>query len=466
MADEKKDAPSKGKKTRALAATSLLLAGAMSPLAAAPALAVLGKDFRFPNKIEGMPEKLSDFKDLRINFFDTNDGVRLAYWEAGTGKPLIFLPGWSASGANSINMLYLLSRHYHVYVLDERNQGLSEKVAFGNRISRYAMDLREFNEHIGVKSAYYCGWSMGASILYGYIDLFGTAGIDKLVLIDEPPSILSRPGMTPEERLESGAISDTVEGVGAAMSAHTGTSLMERYNAMDSPAYANSEAFARAMVPVDTAAVNRIMYDHASHDWRDVIRTKIDVPTAIFTGEYSANVPSQRWMKSVIPDATLYVYTKAEQGDHFLAFKNPFQFASDLRSFLESGGDMHSKPTADSAITVQELMRTKVSWNGAAYGAYPEGVAEPVVAKITIPSGGVLPWHSHPMPSFAYVLSGEITVEDETGKKRRFSAGEVMPETVHTVHRGIVGDAPASFIVFYVGTQGMPLSQTTGGPIH
>jgi hypothetical protein len=30
------------------------------------------------------------------------------------------------------------------------------------------------------------------------------------------------------------------------------------------------------------------------------------------------------------------VYTKAEQGDHFLALKNPEKFASDLRGFLDN----------------------------------------------------------------------------------------------------------------------------------
>ena len=453
---------------RALTFTSdvvLFQASQAGPLFAKPAISVLGRDFTFPNKIDGLPQKLSDFKDLQINFFQTSDGVRLAYWEAGSGKPLVFVPAWSANGANYINVLYLLSKHYHVYVLDPRNQGMSEKVNFGNRIYRYSMDLREFNEHIGVKSAYYCGWSMGVSILYGYIDLFGTEGIEKLVLIDEPPSILSRPEMTADERLQSGAIADAVSQVGAVMSAHTGVSLMERYNAMDSPPYANSEAFAREMVPVDTAAVNRIMYDHTSIDWRDVIQTKFNVPTAIFTGDYSANVPSQRWMHSVIPNSTLYVYSKAEQGDHFLAFKNPVKFTRDIESFLEIGGDVNMTKQAD-GIQHQELMRSDASWNGAAYGAYPEGVVEPVVVKITIPAHKELTWHTHPMPSFAYVLSGEITVEDDTGNKKHFTAGEVMPETVHTVHRGFVGDQPAAFIVFYAATKGMPLSQPANGPAH
>ena len=445
----------------------ILMATAAMSGAAESAVAVLGKDFTFPNKIAGLPTKLSEFDDLKINFFTTSDGTKLSYWEAGQGKPLIFVPAWSANGANYINVLYMLRKHYHVYLLDPRNQGLSEKVDFGNHIYRYSMDLREFVDHIGVKSAYYCGWSMGVSILYGYIDLFGTQGMERVVFIDEPPTILSRPGMTPEERRESGAIADSVEDVSKVMSAHTGVSLMDRYNAMDSPYYANSEALARAMTPVDTAAVSRILYDHASIDWRDVIRKKINIPTAIFTGEYSANVASQRWMQSVIPNSVLFVYTKAEQGDHFLAFKNPVKFVNDLESFLgEGGGVVSTNRQADRGVEIRELLRTDSSWNGTAYGAYPEGMAEPVVAKITIPAHHELNWHSHPMPSFAYVLSGEITVEDDKGHRKHFTAGEVMPETVHTAHRGFVGNQPATFIVFYAATKGMPLSQPADSPIH
>lgn len=120
---------------------------------------------------------------------------------------------------------------------------------------------------------------------------------------------------------------------------------------------------------------------------------------------------------------------------------------------------MNTDRRVKDGIEIQELLRTDASWNGVVYGAYPEGVAEPVVAKITIPAHKELTWHSHPMPSFAYILSGEITVEDKEGNKKHFTAGEVMPETVNTAHRGIVGDQPATFIVFYAGTKGMPLSE-------
>lgn len=308
---------------------------------AAPALEVLGKDYTFPHKIDGLPEKLSDFKDLQINSFKTSDGVQLTYWEAGSGKPLIFIPGASANGAEYINVMYLLSKNYHVYVLDPRNHGLSQKVDYGMRISRFAMDLKELNNHLGIKSAYYSGWSMGASVLWSYIDLFGTNGIDKAVFIDEPVSIYTHSNWTEKERLEAGGITSSAEDF---LGGFTGTipvtnpillELLDRYKAQDSAYYVNSESFANEFVKTDYQYVALFMLDHITNDWRDVIRSKIDVPTAIFTGEYSANVPSQRWMDSVIPDSTLFVYSKEEQGDHFLHFKNPIKFTTDLREFLE-----------------------------------------------------------------------------------------------------------------------------------
>jgi len=104
---------------------------------------------------------------------------------------------------------------------------------------------------------------------------------------------------------------------------------------MDSPYYVNSESFAKEFIKTDYKAISLFMFDHITNDWRDVIRSKINVPTAIFTGDYSANVQGQRWMQSVIPNSKLYVYGKNEQGDHFLHFKNPFKFTNDLREFLE-----------------------------------------------------------------------------------------------------------------------------------
>ncbi len=155
--------------------------------------------YTFPNKVDGLPRQLSDFKDLQISSFVTSDGVKLTYWEAGSGTPLIFVPGWTGNGAQYINLMYLLREHYHVYVLDPRNQGLSQRVDYGNRIARCAADLKEFVAHLGLQSAYFCGHSMGSSILWSYIDQYGSGAIHKAVFVDEPISITARPAWSAQE---------------------------------------------------------------------------------------------------------------------------------------------------------------------------------------------------------------------------------------------------------------------------
>jgi pimeloyl-ACP methyl ester carboxylesterase len=323
------------------ASAGLTLALAVGTASAAPAIDVIGKDFTFPNKVAGMPAKLSDFKDLQINSFTTSDGVKLSYWEAGKGKPLVFIPGWSANGAEYINVMYLLSKKYHVYVLDPRNQGLSERTERGARVARFSTDLKEFGDHLGLKKADYCGWSMGAAVLWGYIDLFGTKGINKVVL-DEPPSIYSHADWSEKERQDGGGMTSSPERMVEAFTTGKPVSsfivqsqAFQRFTLRDSPYFANSEAFADAAVKNDMNAIKRVLFDHAMNDWRDVIRTKIDVPTAIFTGVYSDSLQGQRWIHSVVPKSELHVYTAEEQGDHFLAFKNPVKFTTDLSTFLD-----------------------------------------------------------------------------------------------------------------------------------
>ncbi len=323
------------------AALAVAVASHSLPAAAAPAVQALGRDFSFPQHIEGMPAKLSDVSGLQINSFVTNDGVKLAYWEAGSGEPLIFVPGWSANGAQYINLIALLAKRFHVYVLDPRNQGLSQRVTHGARIARFAMDLREMTVHIGAKSASFVGHSMGSAVLWSYIDLFGTQGMRKLVFVDEPISIYSHNDWSEQERADAGGTTTSPERMVAAFTAGgpinrliTDMKVFGRSQMHDSPYFVNSESFASAVITDDRKAMGLVLFDHVMNDWRDVVRHKINVPAAIFSGEESNNLPSQRWAASVIPGATLYTYTSAEQGDHFLMFKNPVTFVEDLQAFL------------------------------------------------------------------------------------------------------------------------------------
>ncbi len=111
-------------------------------------------------------------------------------------------------------------------------------------------------------------------------------------------------------------------------------------------------------------------------------------------------------------------------------------------------------------VAVETLMQTSQSWDGTPYGPYPAGPPELTVLRITIPPNTALPWHTHPMPNAAYVVSGELRVEKQDGgATKTLVAGDVLPEMVHSVHRGVTGEAGVVLIVFYAGTKGMKLAE-------
>ena len=115
------------------------------------------------------------------------------------------------------------------------------------------------------------------------------------------------------------------------------------------------------------------------------------------------------------------------------------------------------------SVSVETLLKAGASWDGTPYERYPDAAPELTVLKITIPPRTALPWHRHPMPNAAYVVSGELLVEKwDGGQTIRLVAGDVLPEMVNGVHRGVTGDAPVVLIVFYAGVRGLPVSETVG----
>lgn len=103
------------------------------------------------------------------------------------------------------------------------------------------------------------------------------------------------------------------------------------------------------------------------------------------------------------------------------------------------------------------LLKTGRSWDGTLYKSYPAGQPQLTVLKIVIPAHTTLPWHTHPMPNVAYVLSGNLHVESRDGRHQTtLHAGDVLPEMVGRAHRGYTDNSPVELIVFYAGVKGMP----------
>ena len=119
-----------------------------------------------------------------------------------------------------------------------------------------------------------------------------------------------------------------------------------------------------------------------------------------------------------------------------------------------------SQPKDVVQIEKEILLQSSASWDGTPYQAYPSSPPELTLLRLKIPANTQLPWHSHPMPNAAYILSGELIVEARKGGQViTLTQGQTLAEMVSTVHRGRTGSTPVELLVFYAGSAGMPLSQ-------
>jgi pimeloyl-ACP methyl ester carboxylesterase len=78
----------------------------------------------------------------------------------------------------------------------------------------------------------------------------------------------------------------------------------------------------------------RLLYDHATNDWRDVI-PRIDVPTLVVGGKASlVGWKSQVWIGNQIPGAQTVIFEAEEGGNHFMFMENPEKFNRIVEEFM------------------------------------------------------------------------------------------------------------------------------------
>ena len=269
----------------------------------------------------------------------TNDGVRLHYVERGRGAPLVMIPGWSQTAAQFEAQIEGLSARRRVVAIDMRGHGESDKPEHGYRIQRLAADLRNAIEALGLERVSLLGHSMGCSVIWCYLDLFGEAGLERLVLVDQMPCVTARPGWSEQEKQEAGAIFDgtslyeTIDKLAGSEGRQTTGGFIGSMFTAAFPAERVAWVLERnLMMPRRHAA--SLLLNHAAQDWRDLI-PRIALPTLIVGGRTSLiDWRSQEWMHGRIAGSRLEIFEEAEGGNHFMFMENPERFNRLVDEFL------------------------------------------------------------------------------------------------------------------------------------
>lgn len=117
-------------------------------------------------------------------FFTTTDSVKLHYLEAGSGQPVVLIPGFMMPAWIWEGQLADLAKKYHVIAIDPRSQGDSDKPTEGNYFIRRAEDYRDLIDHLKLKNPVLVGWSMGVAELAYYAGHIDTGNIRGYVFVD------------------------------------------------------------------------------------------------------------------------------------------------------------------------------------------------------------------------------------------------------------------------------------------
>src|SRR5580692_6486408 len=123
-------------------------------------------------------------QSTKDGFFKTSDGVRIHYVEAGSGRPIVFIPGWTMPTWIWQKQIDEFSKHYHIVAVDPRSQGESDKPPYGHLPETRSRDYKELVDQLGLKKPVLVGWSMACGELIKYAEQFGTGNIGGLVLVD------------------------------------------------------------------------------------------------------------------------------------------------------------------------------------------------------------------------------------------------------------------------------------------
>ncbi len=260
--------------------------------------------------------------------FQTSDGANLYYEERGEGKPIVMVHGWSADHKSFLPAIEGLNSN-RIVLYDFRGHGASDRVDYGLTLERFADDLHELIEHLGLKKPVIAGWSMGTSTVLEYIRKYGDENISSFVILDMTPKMVNddewKMGLfhgkyTLEEAQKNlTTLNDNM------------SAFLEEFVRICLPYFSDEEVAATMKLASKNTpfVMSALWYAMVVADYRDVL-DKISVPTKICYGEKSTlySKETAEYFASKIPNSTIVPF---ENCTHFLVVENPQKLTEVLK---------------------------------------------------------------------------------------------------------------------------------------
>lgn len=274
-------------------------------------------------------------RDLAAQTVAMPDGARL-HLRLGPrrpGRPVVLLHGYCGRHQQMLGIARALLDRRTVVLYDARGHGASDGFRQRPTMAQLAADFQSLLKWLEADEVDAIGLSMGAQTLLERVRLQGTAGLGRLVFIDQGPRL----------RADAGYHHGLFGGLQDEEVATFRRDLGQRPRSLG-PAWVRglwrtnepllTKAFLTpallAGLPGVPEATLRLADDMIEMDWREVV-PRIDRPTLLCYGGRSMYPGAGRWMHANLPDSQLEWF---EDSGHGLMLTEPRRLHRVVRSFL------------------------------------------------------------------------------------------------------------------------------------
>lgn len=277
----------------------------------------------------------------------TGDTVKLAYFDYGTGKPVVLIHGWPLSKEMwEYQVDDLVNAGFRVIGYDRRGFGMSDRPWFGYDYDTLTDDLRAVIEQLDLNDVTLVGFSMGGGEVARYFTRYRGERVSRAVLISSiVPYVLKaddNPDGVPADAIDgmlTGVKENRIDFLDSFGKEFYGIHFL-KHPVSDATLQYYGAIAAMASPRATLECIKSFSYTDFRKD-----APAINVPTLIIHGDADKIVPmacSSDQSTRLIPDNQYIVY---EGAPHGLFYTDKNRLSNHLVSFLTTGTAVAIEPS-------------------------------------------------------------------------------------------------------------------------
>ena len=230
-------------------------------------------------------------------FIDLKTGIRMHYRDGGNGKPILFVPGFSATLDTWNYQVLDLHDRYRCVTVDMRGHGDSDKPCSDYTYDEMCGDIDGLLEALDLQNVTLVGWSMGAGVGLKYATNFNANGrVSKLVMVGSATPRFKQTEAEPyglDEETAAGTLEAVRRGFPETMAGFAGANFHR------TDMEATQTWFLSMWLTLPAYAAYKYLKTLMDEDLRDLVE-KVNLPTLICHGRNDL-VAHPAWAEEMVP---------------------------------------------------------------------------------------------------------------------------------------------------------------------